>query len=121
MFLIAINISLSSFYFGYCVVYFGQLDNETILDIINFDDLDVNVAKGLLNGCIPIGALFGALFSSVLLKCFSRKNCLLVTNLAAFIVGGLIYIHNFYSLMVFRIMQGVMVGIYTSIAPLIIK
>lgn len=70
--LIALNITLSSFYFGYCVVYFGQLDIEAILKILSFD-IDPNLAKGLLNGCIPIGALFGALSSSFLINKFSRR------------------------------------------------
>jgi hypothetical protein len=68
-----INIALSSFYFGYCVVYFGQLDTQTMLHIIKYDELNTSVAKGLLNGCIPVGALIGALSSSFLLKNLSRR------------------------------------------------
>lgn len=49
------------------------------------------------------------------------RNCLLVVNLCAFIVGGLIYIQNFYSLLCFRFCQGVFVGMYSALAPLIIK
>lgn len=67
-----LNIALSSFYFGYCVVYFGQIQIETVRDIVGFD-VDLNVAKGLLNGCIPVGALLGALSSSVLINKFSRR------------------------------------------------
>lgn len=70
--LIVLNIALSSFYFGYCMVYFGQLNISSILDILSFD-MDPNVAKGLLNGCIPVGGLFGALSSSILLNKLSRR------------------------------------------------
>lgn len=37
------------------------------------------------------------------------------------IVGALIYIENFYSLLFFRLCQGIFVGIYSSLASLIIK
>jgi len=66
------NIALSSFYFGYVIVYFGQLDIKSIKTIFNID-LDETTAKGILNGCIPVGALAGALGSSFLLKILSRR------------------------------------------------
>ncbi len=33
----ALNIALSSFYFGYCIVYFGQLDIKTVLQLIDYE------------------------------------------------------------------------------------
>ena len=70
--LIIINIALSCFYFGYTKVYFQQLDILTMLSIIGYD-LDPNVAKGLMNGAISAGALFGALCSSIMLRRLSRR------------------------------------------------
>ena len=70
--LIVLNIALSSFYFGYSIAYFGQLDIDMVLDLIGFE-IDSSTAKGLFNGCIPVGALFGALSSSFLIKIFSRR------------------------------------------------
>lgn len=67
-----LNIALSSFYFGYSMVYFGQLNIDTMLDILAFD-IDPNVAKGLLNGGITIGGLLGALSSSLLISKLSRR------------------------------------------------
>lgn len=67
-----LNIALSSFYFGYCIVYFGQLDIEAVREIVGFE-VSPTVAQGLLNGCIPVGALLGALSSSILLAKFSRR------------------------------------------------
>ncbi len=66
------NISLGSFYFGYCLIYFSQIDTDTVLDIMNYD-LDTSIAKGLLNGAIPIGGLLGSLLSSFLIKKLSRR------------------------------------------------
>ena len=68
-----LNLALSTFYFGYVVVYFGQLDTPTMLDILDYNDLNVNVANGLLNGCVPVGAPFGAFLSSLLLRKLSRR------------------------------------------------
>ena len=70
--MIVLNICLSSFYFGYCIVYLGQIDIEVLQKIFNID-LSSGTAAGILNGCIPIGALLGALSSSVLIARFSRR------------------------------------------------
>jgi hypothetical protein len=70
--LIVLNICLSSFYFGYCIVYLGQIDIETIKKVFDID-LSPGTASGVLNGCIPIGALMGALSSSILIAKFSRR------------------------------------------------
>lgn len=74
--LIVLNIALSSFYFGYAIVYFGQLNINTIREIFNVD-LEETTAKGVLNGCTPVGALIGALASSFLIKKLSRRYHLL--------------------------------------------
>lgn len=99
-----------------------------MLDILDYHKMDVNTASGLLNGCIPIGALFGALLSSIFVRYTSRRyffvldrNGVLIINACAFVVGGLIYIENFYSLLVFRLLQGVFVGMYSSVTPIMIK
>lgn len=77
MFKIAVivwNIAFSSFYFGYCIVYLGSIPIETLKDVFGIT-LDDGTAQGLLNGCIPIGALAGALSSSLLISRFSRRYC----------------------------------------------
>ena len=95
--LVVLNITLSAFYFGYSIAYFGQLDIATMLNILDFD-IDPSTAKGILNGCIPVGGLVGALCSSILIRKLSRKyplflfrNSLLALNFLAIAVGGLIY------------------------------
>jgi hypothetical protein len=69
---IAWNIALSSFYFGYCIAYLGTLPIHTIKKVFTTEMEDATT-QGLLNGCIPIGALFGALSCSFFLKRFSRR------------------------------------------------
>lgn len=70
--LIVWNIALSSFYFGYSIVYLGQIDTNTLKDVFSID-LSKGTTEGVLNGCIPIGALFGALSSSFFISRFSRR------------------------------------------------
>ena len=67
-----LNLALGYFYFGYSLVYLGAIPIKTIMKAY---DITINqaVAAGLLNGCIPIGALFGALGSSFILARFSRR------------------------------------------------
>jgi hypothetical protein len=36
-------------------------------------DFDKGVMQGILNGCVPIGALTGALISSIVIARFSRR------------------------------------------------
>ena len=64
--------SLSTFYFGYSLVYFGAIPIETT---IHFYRIRVGraIASGVINGCVPIGALFGALLSVFLIAHFSRR------------------------------------------------
>jgi hypothetical protein len=68
-----LNIALSSFYYGYCMVYFAQMKIDTMLEILKFKEIDSNFAGGLLNGAISIGAFFGAISSSFLITHFSRR------------------------------------------------
>lgn len=70
--LIVWNIALSSFYFGYSIVYLGQINTNTLKDVFSID-LSNGTTEGLLNGCIPIGGLFGALSSSFFISRFSRR------------------------------------------------
>jgi hypothetical protein len=55
--------------------FFGHLGSLPIDTIIRVYSVDINkaVAQGLLNGCIPIGALVGAVSSAFIIQRFSRK------------------------------------------------
>lgn len=80
--------------------------------------LGADAAKGILTGCIPIGAGIGALLGTKLIHVFSRRKYVLLINIVAITVGCLIYINNFIILLIMRIIQGICVGMYTSIIPL---
>ena len=70
--LIGLNLSLAYFYFGYCLTYLATIPISTIVKVYSIE-IDPPIASGLLNGCIPIGGLFGALGTSLILKYFSRR------------------------------------------------
>lgn len=80
--------------------------------------LGTDVAKGLLLGCLPIGAGIGSLAGTKLIHVFSRRKLILLINLVAIIAGCLLYINNFVLLLILRIIQGICVGLYTSVVPL---
>ena len=121
------TICLSPFYFGYTIQYLGTFEFKTIAEIFNIN-IEINLAQGLLNGIVPIGAAIQALISFLMLKYFSRRwlisyfrKSLLVVNAIALIFGGLLFVRTQFTLFIARFMQGLCVGFYSTLAPLIIK
>jgi MFS family permease len=114
--LIVVNLSLSNLYFGYCLVYISTIDFNEVIEIFSIS-LESSTAKGILTGCIPVGAGIGALLGLKLIHVFSRRNFVLFINLIAIMAGSLIYITNFGVLICMRVIQGICVGLYTSIIP----
>ena len=114
------SFALSSFYYGYILIYLGSIPIATVITAYNIQ-LTEGQAKGLLNGCIPVGAILGAYFIRPLMKRYSRRKSILFTNIIASIAGFFIYVPNFYTLMTFRLIQGACVGIFSAIPPIIIK
>jgi hypothetical protein len=77
---ICINVSLSAFWFGYSFVYMGTIganDLEiTILKEYNFLAWELenkDIYRSIIQGVLPIGAIFGALISSHLIRRLSRR------------------------------------------------
>lgn len=74
IFLVCINAALSAFYVGYSLVYISTFqDFQTIIDIYDIKIGGVDVTESVVTGCVPIGAMIGALLSSILLKKLSRR------------------------------------------------
>ena len=89
--LIVVNLSLSNFYFGYCLAYLSTVDFHLVTCVFKVN-LSYETARGVITGCIPIGALLGALAGKKLLHMFSRNNFILVINIVAIIAGSLLFI-----------------------------
>lgn len=111
---------MSSFYFGYSLAYFGSFDFDVIAEIFSITDA-LNTNNGLLQGCIPVGGGIGALGSSIVIKKLSRRNSLLFINFFAFIAGLMVMVPNIGLLYAGRVIQGLCVGMYSAIIPLLIK
>lgn len=74
IFCVCINASLSAFYAGYSLVYISTFENfETIINIYDIRIGTQDVTESIITGCVPVGAMIGALISSILLKKFSRR------------------------------------------------
>ncbi len=56
-----------------------------------------------------------------LIHVFSRRNYVLFINIIALISGSTLYARNMIVLIVMRVIQGMCVGMYTSIIPLYIN
>ena len=79
IFLIVVTFALSTVYQGYCLTCIGSIPLDTIVKIYNIS-VTPSVASGILNGIMPLGALFGALLSSFLISRFSRRYLLAYTG-----------------------------------------
>lgn len=51
---------LSSFYFGYSLVYFNTISYSTLERIYHLD-IDRGIGEGTLSGCNSFGAIFGSM------------------------------------------------------------
>jgi MFS family permease len=118
--LIVINLSLSNFYFGYCLVYISTVEFEGVIKTFGVN-MPLETARGILTGCIPFGALFGALLGKKLIHVFSRRHYILFINTLALIAGSLLYITHMECFIIMRIIQGACIGMYTSIIPMTIS
>lgn len=65
-------LSMSMFHFGYDLIYLTLIPTNTLKEIFGIE-LENGLTEGILNGCVPIGALFGALASSLFIHNFSRR------------------------------------------------
>lgn len=63
---------LTTFYFGYSLVYISVLSDSTIVNVYG-QGMVPPLAKGFLIGCLTIGAIFGSLLSIFLIPMTSRR------------------------------------------------
>ena len=117
--LIVINTSLSNFYFGYCLVYISTVDFAVVISVWDVP-FPFETARGILTGCIPVGALIGALMGKKLIHLFSRRNFILLINACGIVAGSLLYITHVESFIIMRLIQGACIGLYTAIIPIVI-
>ena len=64
--MIIFNIALSSFFFGYAMVYLPSIDFDAIYKMYGIQ-INKQFAQGILVACVPIGGGLGAVSSSLLI------------------------------------------------------
>lgn len=65
--------SLSSFYFGYIIMYMSVIEFETIIAVFDIQMSKAN-AEGLLTFFVPLGGLIGSYLSSYFINNVSRRS-----------------------------------------------
>ena len=83
--LIACNIALSSFYFGYHNNSFGTLKIETMIEIYSIP-LVPSTASGVINGIIPLSSIIGAVLTYYFVTRLSRRVTILTFREFCFIL-----------------------------------
>jgi hypothetical protein len=74
IFFVCLNAAIASFFVGYALVYISTFQNfRTIIDIYGIQIGGEDTTESLITGCVPFGAMIGALSTSVLLSRLSRK------------------------------------------------
>lgn len=117
-----INAALAAFYVGYALVYISTFqDFNTIIQIYGIQVGGQDTTESVVTGCVPIGAMIGALSSSLLLKKFSRRNSFLVTNLLAIIACGICFVKLGFMILIGRVIIGICTGVFSAIVPLYIN
>lgn len=125
--LISCNIALSSFYFGYLNNYFSCLNIHTMIHLFAIP-LTPGTASGIINSIVPLSSIIGTAITYHFVTKLSRrvffliiKKIILWTNCIAIFAGVILFIRNFYTLMFARFVQGICVGCYVTMAPMIIR
>ena len=66
------NLAVSLFNYGYLLVCVAQIKTTTLKDLYQIN-LSEGLAAGLLSGSFPIGGIFGAITSAIIIKRLSRR------------------------------------------------
>ena len=70
--MIACNIALSQFYYGYINNSFATLDISTMVEVYSIP-LSKGTASGVVNGIVPLCSIFGGLINYYIVSRISRR------------------------------------------------
>lgn len=128
--LICMNAAVSSFYFGYSMVYLATFPHFSFV----METYDVNfgsehLTKSLVQGVVSIGCILGAILSWFVVQTISRRysnisllrNGFILNIVFMVLAQCLIFVKSGWSLMVGRLVQGICGGVATTLVPLYIN
>lgn len=119
---------LSTFYWGFCLAYLSTLSTQTLINVFG-EECRSSTVRGFLIGVLTLGAAVGAFTSPFWMKCLTRRyffecyfrNMILLFNICALVVAGIIQYPNIYCLFICRAFQGFFVGNFMALVPVYIN
>lgn len=69
-------ISLSSFYFGFVLTFLETIPKATLARFYGPIIVDSASTLPILNGAMPVGAIFGSLLANIVMRLFTRRYAL---------------------------------------------
>ena len=116
----ALIICLSAVNFGYALTAVSVVDMVKLINEYSIS-LSIPETDSLLIGMMPIGGIFGAAFNQIFLKFFNRKHSLYVMLIILWAGLAMILVHNMYTIIIGRFVEGVAIGLYVSISPILLQ
>ncbi|OMJ92530.1 hypothetical protein SteCoe_4661 [Stentor coeruleus] len=116
---LAFNASWGSFVFGYNIGVFTSCQPSVSATLGWGGDKDTYVM--IMAALMPLGAMFGALSSSVVARKFGRRKALMITDLITLLGTGIIVIPFTPLFAIGRFVTGFVAGMFACLVPLYIN
>ena len=121
LFKVCLNICLTSFTFGYGNGNFNSIAFDDIIDIYNLHQYPRASTQGFLTGSLSIMGGAGAFLSSYLLQKMSRKQSVEFLAWMSLCAGIILMIPHLGFLIIGRLIQGLCIGMCSTVAPLYLR
>jgi MFS family permease len=116
----ALIICLSGVNFGYALTAVSVVNFAQLMDVYDIR-ISTPAAHAILIGIMPVGGIFGAAFSKIFLKSSSRKHSVYIMLGILWVGLGLMLVHNMYTIIVGRFIEGIAIGLYVSVSPIYLQ
>ena len=117
------TISVGFFYLGYNYRWYNALTYVLHSQYLNEGKSplkDRNLFNSMVSATIPVGAIFGAIFGSMLVE-IGRRNAVIIIWIMQIIGSFLWTIFDFNWLILGRVIQGIVIGSFTVVSSLFIN
>ena len=118
-----ITIAFCNFNLGLCNVYFN-----TVTEIMHaqftyhnkFVIKDKDLFNSIMSSLIPVGGIFGATIGGFL-AIYGRRKTMIYTTICFLVATLMTTILNFFTLFIGRLLIGVCIGVYITLAPIMVR
>lgn len=108
---------LTTWYFGYVFTEMSPMSPTQVLQPQFGTFMGQETGVGPCFGLVPFGAAIGVIVATCLIDKLSRREYLIILNLANLLFTGLLQVGDVYILYIFRILQGFLVGNFMTLIP----